>query len=330
MSEKKMRELTYVEAAREALAEEMERDPTIFVVGEGIGARGGNFNTTVGLYDKYGPKRLRDTPISERGFTNMCTGAAITGSRPVVDWMFYDFGVDAMGDLIHQTATLQWMSGGRLKVPIVLRGCVGVFGSSGAHHSGNFYSMFAHQVGFRVVMPTTPYDAKGLMKTALRSNDPVAFVEHRGVLFNKGPVPEEEYLIPFGEASIPREGSNVTVVALGYQVNHALEAAGKLEAEGISVEVIDPRSLAPLDTDTILASIHKTGRLLVVDEAYPSCSMASEIAAQVGDKGFDDLDAPIRRLNGVPAPIPNSSALVVAMVPNPDTIAQAVRELVAE
>ena len=325
-----MRELTYVEAAREGLAEEMERDPAVFVVGEGIGARGGNFNTTVGLFEKYGPKRLRDTPIAERGFTNLCTGAAITGSRPVVDWMFLDFGVDAMGDLIHQTATIQWMSGGRLKMPIVLRGCVGVWGSSGPHHSGNFYSMFVHQVGFRVVMPTTPYDAKGLIKTAIRSDDPVMFVEHRGVLFNKGPVPEEEYLIPFGQAAVRREGKDATVVAIGYQVNHALEAARRLEEAGVAIEVIDPRTLAPLDIDTILESVHKTGRLLVVDEAYPDCSMTSEIAAKVMDKGFDDLDAPVRRLNGMPSPIPNSLSLVTAMTPNPDTIAQAIRDLLAE
>jgi len=260
----------------------------------------------------------------------MCTGAAITGSRPVVDWMFFDFGVDAMGDLIHQTATLQWMSGGRLKMPILLRGCVGVWAAGAAHHSGNFYSMFVHQVGFRVVMPTTPYDAKGLIKTALRCDDPVVFVEHRGVLTNKGPVPEKEYLIPFGQAAVRREGKDATIVAIGYQVNNAVEAGKKLEGEGISVEIIDPRSLAPLDIDTILESVHKTGRLLVVDEAYPACSMTSEIAARVMDKGFDDLDAPVRRLNGTPAPIPNSPSLVPAMTPNPTTIAQAVRDLLAE
>ena len=303
MTEEKNRVLSYVDAAREGLAEEMEKDPSIFVVGEGIGARGGNFNTTVGLYDKYGPKRLRDTPISERGFTNLCTGAAMTGSRPVVDWMFVDFGVDAMGDMIHQTATIQWMSGGRLKMPIVLRGCIGVFGAAAAHHSGNFYPMFVHQVGFRVVVPVTPYDAKGLIKTAIRSDDPVLFLEHRGVLTNKGPVPEDEYLIPFGKASIRREGKDATVVAIAYMVNHAVEVSEKLEKEGISLEVIDPRTLAPLDIDTILESVHKTGRLLIVDEAYPACGIASEISAQVMDKGFDDLDAPVRRLCGAPAPI---------------------------
>ncbi len=297
---------------------------------KGLERGGGNFNTTVGLYDLYGPKRLRDTPISERGFTNLCTGAAMTGSRPVVDWMFLDFGVDAMGDLIHQTAVIQWMSGGRLKMPIVLRGCIGVFGAGGPHHSGNFYSMFVHQVGFRVVVPTTPYDAKGLLKTAIRSDDPVLFVEHRGVLTNKGPVPEEEYFIPFGKASICREGKDITVVAIAYMVNHAKEVGKQLEGEGISVEVIDPRTLAPLDIDTIIESVHKTGRLLIVDEAYPACGIASEIATQVMEKAFDDLDAPIRRLNGVSAPIPNSPALVAAVTPNPTTIAQAVRQLLAE
>ena len=322
--------MNYVDAAREGLAEEMAKDPSIFVFGEGIGARGGNFNTTVGLYDLYGPKRLRDTPISERGFTNLCTGAAMTGSRPIVDWMFLDFGVDAMGDLIHQTAVIQWMSGGRLKMPIVLRGAVGVFGAAGAHHSGNFYSMFVHQVGFRVVVPATPYDAKGLLKTAIRSDDPVMFLEHRGVYANKGPVPEEEYLIPFGKASIPREGKDVTVVAVAYMVNHALKAAEQLAEEGISVEVIDPRTLAPLDIDTIAESVHKTGRLLIVDDAYQACGIGAEIAAQVMDNAFDDLDAPIRRLNGLSTPIPGSLALVEAIAPNPATVAQAIRQLIAE
>ena len=330
MSEDTVRELSYVDAAREGLAEEMAKDPSIFVFGEGIGARGGNFNTTVGLYDLYGPKRLRDTPISERGFTNLCTGAAMTGSRPVVDWMFYDFGIDAMGDHIHQTAVIQWMSGGRLKMPIVLRGAVGIFGAAGAHHSGNFYSMFVHQVGFRVVVPATPYDAKGLLKTAIRSDDPVMFVEHRGVFTNKGPVPEEEYLIPFGQAKVSREGSDVTVVAIAYMLNHALKAADQLAGEGISVEVIDPRTLAPLDIGTISESVGKTGRLLIVDDAYPACGIGAEIAAQVADSAFDDLDAPIRRLNAAPAPIPNSLPLVEAMAPNPDTVAQAIRKLVAE
>ena len=324
------RKLSFVDAAREALAEEMARDPGIFVVGEGIGPRGGNWNTTVGLFDLYGVERLRDTPISERGFTALCTGAAATGSRPVVDFMFIDFLVDAFGDLFNQAAKLQWMSGGRLKMPLVLRGCIGVALSNAAHHSGNYYPFFMHIPGFRVVVPATPADAKGLLKTALRSNDPVLFLEHKNLLALKGPVPEGEYLIPFGQAAVAREGKDVTVVGISFTVRQALDAAERLAKEGISVEVIDPRTLAPLDINTILASVHKTGRLLVVDEDFAPCGAASEIAMQVSERAFDDLDAPVQRLNGAFSPAPYSPALYDAIVPGTDAIVQAIRDLLAE
>jgi 2-oxoisovalerate dehydrogenase E1 component len=325
-----MREMTFVEAAREGLAEEMARDPSVFVVGEGIGARGGNFNTTTGLYDLYGPERLRDTPICERGFTTLCTGAAATGTRPIVDFMFIDFEADAFGDMFNQMAKLQWMSGGRIKMPIVVRGCVGVVVGAAAHHSGNYYPFFMHIPGFRVVMPTTPADAKGLLKTAIRSDDPVLFLEHKNVLQLKGPVPDGEHLVPFGQAATARVGEDVTIVAIAYMVKLALEAAEQLGQEGISVEVIDPRTLAPLDMDTILASVHKTGRVLVVDEDFAPCGAAAEIATQVMERAFDDLDAPVKRLNGAFAPAPYSPALFEAMVPNAQSIAQAVRDLLAE
>jgi 2-oxoisovalerate dehydrogenase E1 component len=324
-----MRELTYTAAAREGLAEEMARDPSIFVVGEGIGARGGNFNTTVGLFDLYGPERLRDTPITERGFTGLCTGAAMVGARPVVDYMFFDFALDALGELFNQTAKIQYMSDGRLKMPIVLRGCIGA-GGGATHHSGSYYPFFVHQPGFRVVLPTTPRDAKGLLKTAIRSDDPVIFMEHRGLLNTKGPVPEEEYLTPFGEAAVAREGTDVTVVGIAIMVNRALEAAEQLAKEGISVEVIDPRTIAPLDLDTILQSVHKTGRLLVADETYAPCGIGAEIAAQVMERGFDDLDAPVRRLNGAHVPIPFSPPLEKAIIPDSNAVARAIRELMAE
>lgn len=325
-----MRELTYTAAAREGLAEEMARDPTVFVVGEGIGARGGNFNTTTGLFELYGPERLRDTPITERGFTGLCTGAAMVGARPVVDYMFFDFALDALGELINQTAKIQYMSDGRLKMPIVLRGCIGVGNSAGAHHSGSYYALFVHQPGFRVVVPTTPRDVKGLLKTAIRSDDPVIFMEHRALLTTKGPVPEEEELIPFGQARIAREGTDVTVVGIAIMVNRAVEAAEQLAAEGISVEVIDPRTLAPLDLETILQSVQKTGRLLIVDETYGPCGIGAEIAARVMEEGFDDLDAPVRRLNGAHAPIPYSPPLEQAVVPDTPAIIQAIRALLAE
>jgi 2-oxoisovalerate dehydrogenase E1 component len=308
----------------------MARDPSVFVVGEGVGARGGNFNTTVGLYDLYGEERLRDTPISERGFTTLCTGAAATGARPVVDFMFIDFLADAFGDMLNQMSKLQWMSGGRLKVPIVLRGGVGVAPSNAAHHSGNYYPFFMHVPGFRVVMPTTPADAKGLLKTSIRSDDPVLFLEHKNLLTVKGPVPDGEHLVPFGKAAIAREGKDVTVVGIAFMMRKALEAAEQLAKEGVSVEVIDPRTLAPLDIDTILESVHKTGRLLVVDEDFAPCGVASEIAMQVVERGFDDLDAPVKRLNGLFCPAPYSPALLENIVPDTKTTVHAIRELLAE
>jgi 2-oxoisovalerate dehydrogenase E1 component len=327
-----MRELTFTAAAREGLAEEMARDETIFVVGEGIGARGGNFMTTAGLYDLYGPERLRDTPIVERGFVGMCTGAAMTGTRPVVDFMFFDFVTDAFGEMINQTAKMQYMSSGRLKMPIVMRGAIGIGGSNATHHSGNYYPFFAHIPGWRVVVPTTPRCAKGLMKTALRSDDPVLFLEHKLLLNVKGmvPEPEDDELIPFGKADIRREGSDITAVAIGAMVYKTVEAAEALAKDGISVEVIDLRSIAPLDLDTILASVHKTGRLVIVDEDFQPAGMGAEISALVTEHAFDDLDAPIRRVNGLHSPVPYSPALEAAVIPNANLIADAIRSLAAE
>ena len=325
-----MREVTYTAAAREALTDAMAVDPSIFVVGEGIGPRGGNFGTTLGLYEKYGPMRLRDTPITERGFVGLCCGAAMTGARPVVDFMFFDFILDAVGELFNQVAKMQYMSNGRLKMPIMLRGCIGIGNSSATHHSGSYYPIFAHIPGFRVVVPSTPYDAKGLFKTAIECTDPVLFLEHKSILHLKGPVPEESYSIPFGQAAVVREGRDVTVVAIALMVRKVLEAAEQLAAEGISVEVIDPRTIAPLDMDTIRASLHKTGRLLVVDETFAPCGIGAEIAAQIMENGFDDLDAPIARLNGAHTPTPYSPTLEAAVVPNTQTIVQAIRDVLAE
>src|SRR5918912_1645126 len=219
-----MRELSFMEATLEALTEEMERDPTIFVLGEGIGPRGGNFRTTVGLYDRFGPERLCDTPICERGFVGLAGGAAMTGSRPVVDFMFVDFIFDALGELINQIAKMQYMSSGRLKMPVLLRGCIGIGHSSATHHSSSGYPVFLHFPGFRVVVPSDPADAKGLLKTALRGDDPVLFLEHKSLLSLKGPVPEGEHLVPFGQARIVQPGTDVTVVAVGVMVPRARKA----------------------------------------------------------------------------------------------------------
>jgi 2-oxoisovalerate dehydrogenase E1 component len=327
-----MRELTYTNAAREGLDEEMARDETVFVVGEGIGARGGNFNTTLGLYEKYGPARLRDTPIVERGFVGMCTGAAMTGTRPVVDFMFFDFILDAFGEMVNQTAKIQYMSSGRLQMPIVLRGCIGIGGAAATHHSGNYYPIFAHLPGWRVALPTTPRDAKGLLKSAIRSDDPVLFLEHKSLLNSKGevPDPDADELIPFGKAAVRRVGSDITVVAFAAMVPRSLEAAQALAADGISVEVIDPRTAAPLDIETILWSVRKTGRLLIVDEDFGPAGMGSEISALVTEQAFDDLDAPIRRLNGLHTPVPYSPVLEAAVVPSAVRIARTIRDLVNE
>jgi 2-oxoisovalerate dehydrogenase E1 component len=324
------RQITYMKATHEALAEEMAKNPRIFVFGEGIGKRGGNFKSTEGLYDLYGPERLCDTPISERGFVGLACGAAMTGTRPVVDFMFADFILDSVGEVLNQIAKMQYMSSGRLTMPLLLRGCVGIGHSAATHHSGNYYPMYAHFPGLRVVVPSTPYDAKGLLKRALNCDDPVLFLEHRELLGTKGPVPEEEYEIEFGKAAVVREGRDVTVVALALMVRRTLEACDRLAAKGISVEVIDPRTVSPLDTETIVQSVHKTGRLLIVDEAFAPFGLGAEVAARVIDGGFDDLDAPIRRLHGAFTPTPYSPALEKAVVPQVEDIERAITDLLAE
>ncbi len=324
------REVTFMKATHEALAAEMAANRAIFVLGEGIGKRGGNFKTTEGLFDLYGPQRLRDTPICERGFTGLAVGAAMAGARPVVDFMFADFALDAVGEIVNQAAKMQYMSSGRLKMPLLLRGCVGVGHSAATHHSGNYYPLFAHFPGLRVVVPSTPYDAKGLLRRALRCDDPVLFLEHRELLGVKGPVPEGDYEIEFGRAAVVREGRDATVVALALMVRRTLEACERLAAEGVSVEVIDPRTVSPLDGETILRSVGKTGRLLVVDEAFAPFGLGAEVAALVADAGFDDLDAPIRRLHGAFTPTPYSPPLERAVVPQAEDIERAIRALLEE
>jgi 2-oxoisovalerate dehydrogenase E1 component len=325
-----MRELSFMQATHEALAEEMARNPAIFVLGEGIGKRGGNFKTTAGLFERYGPERLRDTPICERGFVGLACGAAMTGTRPVVDFMFADFILDSVGEILNQIAKVQYMSSGRIRMPLLLRGCVGIGHSAATHHSGNYYPMYAHFPGLRVVVPSTPCDAKGLLRRALTCDDPVLFFEHRELLGTKGPVPQGDYVIEFGKAAVVREGRDATVVALALMVRRALEACARLAARGISVEVIDPRTVSPLDSETILRSVHKTGRLLIVDEAFAPFGLGAEVAARVIDAGFDDLDAPIRRLHGAFTPTPYSPPLEKAVVPQAEDIERAILELLEE
>jgi 2-oxoisovalerate dehydrogenase E1 component len=329
-SDSESRELSFVAATLEALDQAMAADPKIFVMGEGIGVRGGNFTTTLGLYAKYGADRLCDTPICERGFVGLACGAAMTGSRPIIDFMFIDFINDSFGEIVNQIAKMQYMSSGRLKMPVVLRGCGGVGHSAATHHSGMYHSIYSHIPGLRVVLPSNPYDAKGLFAHALRSDDPVLFLEHRELMQIKGSVPMEHYEIPFGKARVARAGTDVTVVALSLMVQHALKAAEQLAGESISVEIIDPRTVSPLDVDSILQSVAKTGRLLVVDEAFGPCGFASEIAAHVADAGFNDLDAPIKRLHGAFAPTPYAPTLERAVVPDVEQVVQAIRDLMGE
>lgn len=324
------RELTFTQATVEALAGEMNRNPAIFVMGEGIGKRGGNFVTTPGLYDLHGPVRLCDTPICERGFVGLAGGAAMTGTRPVIDFMFADFILDSIGEIINQIAKMQYMSSGRLKMPVLLRGCIGIGHSAATHHSGSYHALYAQVPGLRVVVPSNAYDAKGLMLRALRCHDPVMFLEHREILTARCHVPEEDYEIEFGKAAVVREGTDLTVVALARMVPLTLSLCEELAQTGISVELIDPRTISPLDTDTICHSVAKTGRLLIVEETPAAFGFGAEVAAQIADTGFNELDAPIKRLNGAFAPTPYSPSLESAVVPSAGDIETAIRELMAE
>jgi len=326
-AEKKM---SFIQATLDALSIAMTEDSRIFVMGEGIGKRGGNFKTTDGLFDRFGQARLCDTPICERGFVGLACGAAMTGSRPVIDFMFADFLLDSVGEVVNQIAKMQYMSSGRLQMPVVLRGCIGIGHSAATHHSGSYYGMYAQVPGLKVVVPSNARDAKGLFLHALRGNDPVLFLEHREILQAKCLVPEGDFELEFGRAEVVRQGRDITVVALARMLQLTLSVCDELEREGISVELIDPRTVQPLDVETILASVSKTGRLLIVDEPPASCGFAAEIAARISDTGFNDLDAPIRRLTGSFTPTPYSPVLEATVIPNAKDILHAIRSLIQE
>jgi pyruvate/2-oxoglutarate/acetoin dehydrogenase E1 component len=315
-----LREISYVDAGVEALREEMIRDETLIYLGQGIGPRGGNFRQTRGLWKEFGDHRLRDTGICELGTTGVGIGAAMAGSRVVVDEVFLDFILEAMTQVVQQAAKVHYSSNGKIKVPIVIRGAMGSVRNAGSHHSHAFYAWFAHTPGLKVVVPATPSDAKGLMKTAIRDDGPVLFIEHKGLYNSKGTVPEGEYLIPFGEARICREGSELTLVAVGRMVHVALEAAARLEQQGVSVEVIDPRSIVPLDRKTITESIRKTGRVVIVDEAPATCGFSGEVFAIACEDCFDDLDAPPLRICSLSAPNPFSPVLENQMIPSVERV----------
>lgn len=319
--------ISYVDAGVEALREEMCCDETVIYLGQGIGPRGGNFCQTKGLWKEFGDERVRDTPISELGVTGLGIGAAMTGSRPIVDHVFLDMILEAMGQVVQQAATVHYTSNGKIKLPLVIRGAMGSVRNSGPHHSHCFYAWFIHTPGLKVVVPSNPYDCKGLLKTAIRDDGPVMFIEHKALYNMKGHVPTEEYAIPFGEARICLCGTDVTLVAVSRMVGLALEAASLLKGEGISVEVLDPRTVAPLDRAAILLSVAKTGRLAVVDEAYAECGFAAEVSALVCEQALGDLNAPVRRICALPAPHPVSPPLENRLLPSVERIVRDVKSM---
>jgi pyruvate/2-oxoglutarate/acetoin dehydrogenase E1 component len=321
------RTLTFAQAVNEALAEEMRRDDTVFIIGEDVAEAGTPFKVLAGLVEEFGTERVLDSPISEPGITGLGVGAAMTGLRPVVDIMFGDFLTLVMDQLANQAAKAHYMSGGKLRVPLTLRTTLGATRRSAAQHSQSLQAWVAHVPGLKVVLPSSPADAKGLLKTAIRDNNPVVFIEDKMDYTIKGEVPGGEFLIPFGVADVKRVGEDVTIVATSSMVRVALAAAEQLEREGISAEVIDPRTISPLDEDTIVRSAEKTGRAIVVDEGHQRYGVTAEIAAVIADRAFYALDAPVKRMGALDVPVPFSPTLEDVTVPTPETVAQAARQL---
>lgn len=327
-----VREITFREAISEALINELQRDKNVILMGEDLRVffGGGPFGVTPKekFLDQFGPERIRDTPISEAAFIGAAAAAAATGLRPVVELMCVDFFGVAMDQIYNQAAKMRYMFGGQVKVPLTIRTTIGAGVSFGPHHSQTLYSIFAHVPGLKIVVPSTPYDAKGLLITAIRDDDPVMFFEHKLLYDERGPVPKEEYMIPFGVADIKREGEDVTIVATSFMVKKALAAADKLKEKRINVEIVDPRTLVPLDKKTIIESVKKTSRLIVVDEDYERCGFASEVAAIVSEEAFYYLDAPIKRITTPNVPIPFAPIMEKHVLPSEEKIISAVLEIV--
>jgi len=322
------RELSYLEAVREALWQEMARDERVFIIGEDVGVYGGAFGVTLGMVEEFGEERVIDTPISEYGIAGAITGAALVGMRPVGEIMFMDFTTLAMEQLVNQAAKMRFMFGGKAKVPFVLRTPAGSGSGAAAQHSQSLENWFVHVPGLKVVMPSAPYDAKGLLLASIRDDNPIIFVEHKLLYKTKGPVPEEPYTIPLGTADVKRQGRDLTIVATSIMVKRSLEAAEQLAQEGIEVEVVDPRTLKPLDEETIVRSVIKTGRVLIVHEACKTGGYGGELAAVIaGSEAFDYLDAPILRLAGRDIPIPYNRTLEYHTVPQVETIVEVARQL---
>ncbi len=322
-----VREITLAQAIREALAEEMRRDPTVYIMGEDVAEAGTPFKVLAGLVEGFGPRRVIDSPISEAGITGLGVGAAMTGMRPVVDIMFGDFIGLIMDQLANQAATVHYMSGGKLKVPLVLRTTLGATRRSAAQHSQSLHAWTSHIPGLKVALPATPYDAKGLIKTAIRDDNPVVIFEDKMMYQLKGPVPEADYTIPFGVADIKREGTDVTIVATSSMVQVALLAADHLAELGISAEVIDPRTTWPLDAETLILSARKTSRAIVVDEGYERYGVTAELASVIAEGAFYDLDAPVKRLGAMHVPVPFSPVLEDLTVPTAASLTDAAKAL---
>jgi pyruvate dehydrogenase E1 component beta subunit len=333
------REILFMQAINEALRIALQTDPDVILMGEDIAGGGGRkdqgieeawggiMGVTRGLYTEFGPERVRDTPISEMGFLGTAVGAALTGLRPVVELMFMDFIGVSLDPLLNQAAKLRYMFGGKARVPLTVRTSMGAGLRAAAQHSQTLYGLTTSIPGLKTVCPSTPADAKGLLLASIRDDDPVVFCEPKSLIFSSGPVPEGDYEVPLGKAAIVREGSDVTLVGAGRTTHVALEAAGRLEADGTHAEVLDLRSLQPLDEETILASLAKTGRLVVIDEATPRCGIASDIAALCVDRGFDYLDAPVKRVTAPHSPVPFSPVLEDAFVPSAERVLEAVRAM---
>jgi len=326
----KMKELTYVQALNEALREEMQRDERVFLIGEDIGPYWeGAFKVTKGLAREFGVERVIDTPISESCIVGAAVGAAMTGMRPVAEIMFGDLLALAMDQIINQAAKIHYMFGGQLKVPVVIRSPFGIGRSMAAHHSQSLETLFMHIPGLKIAVPSTAYDAKGLLKTAIRDDDPVMFFEHKICYPTKSVIPDEEYLIPFGEADVKREGGDVTLVATSWMVHKALTVADQLADRGADVEVIDPRTLVPLDKETIIESVKKTGRLLIAEEDCKTCGIGAEISALVAEEAIDYLESPIIRIAEPDTPIPFSPVLENYVIPDEEAITKGVEKIMS-
>ncbi|MCC9089354.1 alpha-ketoacid dehydrogenase subunit beta [Bacillus sp. A015] len=324
-----MREISYLEAVREAMSQEMRENQDVFILGEDIGVYGGAFGVTRGMIEEFGPERVRNTPISEAAIAGGAVGAALTGMRPILELQFSDFITIAMDQLVNQAAKTRYMFGGKGKVPLVVRTPAGSGTGAAAQHSQSLEAWMAHIPGLKVVQPSTAYDAKGLLKAAMDDDNPVIFYEHKLLYKTIGEVPEEQYSIPLGKADVKKSGKDVTIVATAIMVHKALEAAKELEAEGIDVEIIDPRTLVPLDEETIIESVKKTGKCIVVHEAVKRGGYGGEIASMIAEsEAFDYLDAPIKRLGGLAVPIPYNPTLEKAVIPQVPDIIEAAKELV--